>query len=431
MYGDFDENLLAQWCELYERFVIKDRQRLAGVIRFCRSERLNEYRLTKHNISLLLTKPTLEDDDYLSAYGCLYVLGRRFGNKPHPHSLNGFIEVSLNGSRYILAHLAEHPIAKAIPKNKRFKRNAEIGVNGVLGLRHQWQAVERSAEITISRSDVFDVLMAASLKHVKIGLSPFAGIDDMIWRCDAEDERDGSIPFWCDGAQDEQALWERLSAVLMKAHEQQVHVLLLPELVMTEVLQMKLGDWLVQHNAFEPNIRLVVGGTRHVIDSNGNNVYSNRCTVLNHCGEIEWEQEKRQPFDLTAEQANDFFGIQSPAFEPTRLSRQLVMRHTALGRIATPICLDFLCDGLWQIMPVDIYFVPVMSKGLSRFNDSCRTVGNIWGAAAFGCNVRMDGGWQASMFAYRPAKDDLEPKEQNPSLFIVEVDIDMNYNIYE
>lgn len=377
----------------------------------------------------MLANTTLSDDDCLSAYGCLYVLDRKFGHKPHPCSLNGFIEVSLNDSRYILTHLAEHPIAKAIPKSKRFKSNAEIGVNGVLGLRNQWQTVERSAEIEMTRSDVFDVLVDASRKHVKIGLSPFAGIGDMIWRYDSDDVHGGSIPFWCDGAQDEQALWERLSAVLMMAHEQQVHILLLPELVMTEALQIKLGDWLVQHNAFEPNIRLVVAGTRHVIDGNGRNVYSNRCTVLNYCGGIEWEQEKRQPFDLDVEQASVLFGIQSPAFEPTQLSRQLVMRHTALGRIATPICLDFLCDGLWQVMPVDVYFVPVMSKGLSRFNDKCRTVGNIWGAAAFGCNAQMDGGWQASMFVYRPTKDGLEPKEQSPFLFTVEVDIDMNYNL--
>lgn len=430
MYGDFDEGLLAQWCELYDRFVTKDRQRLAGVVGFCRSGRLDEYRLTKHNISQLLAKPTLDDDDYLSAYGCLYVLDKKYGHKPHPSSLNGFVETSLNGARYILTHLTEHPIAKAVPKTKRFKLNAELGANAVLGLRHQWQAVERSAELEMSRSDVFDELMAKPPKQLKIGLSPFSGIDDMLWRYDAEDEYDGRIPFWCDGAQDEQGLWERLSAVLIMAYERQVHILLLPELVMTEALQTRLGDWLAQHNSDKPIIRLVVAGTRHVIHGNGRNAYSNRCAVLNYCGGVEWEQEKRQRFDLDVEQADGLFGIQRSAFEPTRLSRQLVMRRTALGRMATPICLDFLCDGLWQVMPVDVYLVPVMSAGLSRFNRRCQTVGEC-GAAAFGCNVRMDGGWQTSMFAYRPAKDQLEPKKQNPYLFTVDVDMDMNYNLPE
>ncbi|MCX7093290.1 MAG: hypothetical protein NTY50_07580 [Methylobacter sp.] len=425
MYGDFDDNLLMQWCELYDRFVTKDRQRLAAVVRFCSKRRLDEHRLKSHDILSLLTKSTLEDDDYLSAYGCLSVLDRLFWHKHPPQLLNGVIEVPLKGTRYILTCVAEHPIAKAIPKNQRFQLNAEIGVNHVLCLRHQWQAIEHSAKIDMSRSEVFDVFVASSQKQVNIGLSPFAGIGDMSWRYGAEKMHDGSIPFWCDGAQNEDALWERLCLVLAAARERKVHILLFPELVMTEVLQTKLRAWLLQYNAFEPIIRLVVAGTRHVIDVGGHNAYANRCTVLNHCGGIEWEQEKRQPFVMTVEEASEFFGIQSSASEFTQLSQYLIMRHTALGRMATPICLDFLCDDQWKLMPVDVYLVPAMSAGLSRFRDTCRTVGNLWGAAAFVCNVPMDDE-RHSVLAYRPAKDALQIEKESPSLFIVKVDIDMN-----
>jgi hypothetical protein len=156
-------------------------------------------------------------------------------------------------------------------------------------------------------------------------------------------------------------------------------------------------------------------------------VYSNRCTVFNHIGDIEWEQEKRQPFLLTFDEADKLFGIQSPAFEPTQLSQCLVTRNTALGRIATPICLDFLCDALWKIIPVDVFFVPAMSSGLSRFEDNCRAVGNAWGAAAFVCNAHSKKE-QLAVHAYLPTKDALKPKKQAPFLFTVEVDIDMNHN---
>lgn len=344
--------------------------------------------------------------------------------------LDGFIEKSLNGSRYILTRTAKHPIAKAIPEKMRFKHDETLGTKGLIQLRHHWQEVELSTELEIRRSEVFDVF-TTDQTGLKIGLSPFAGLSDMIWRHDPEDERaiDGRIPFWCEGAKDENALWERLSSVLSSAYEQQVQILLFPELVMTETLQTKLRVWFTRHNAFEPIIRLIIAGTRHVIGTSGRNVYSNRCTVFNHIGDIEWEQEKRQPFLLTAEEAGKLFSIQSPAFEPTQLSRRLVMRHTALGRIATPICLDFLCDELWKTMPVDVFFVPAMTSGLSRFKDNCRAVGNKGNSAAFICNAWSEKELK-TVQAYLPTKDDFQPKpkEQVPFLFIVEVNLDMNYD---
>ncbi|MGZ8158674.1 MAG: hypothetical protein ACXWT1_19985 [Methylobacter sp.] len=427
MYGDFDEGLLAQWCELYDRFVIKDRQRLAAALSNCSSKKLQHYLLSiSTDIVTFLAAAGKSDDDYLTAYGYLRLLDERFWKKALP--LDGFIEKSLNGSRYILKRTTEHPIAKAIPEKNRFKLDDVLGTKGLLQLHHHWQEVYYSIELEMRRSDVFDTFTETHQRRLKIGLSPFAGQVDMLWRHDPDDTRgvDDRIPFWCHGAKDENTLWDRLSAVLKSAREQQVHILILPELVMTEALQIKLGDWLEEYNAFEPIIRLVIAGTRHVTDAKERNSYSNRCTVFNHIGDIEWEQDKCQPFQLTAEEANKFFNIQSPAFEPTQLSQRLVMRHTALGRVATPICLDFLCDELWKIMPVDVFFVPAMSPNLKRFEDNSRAVGNMWGSAVFVCNAQTYKAQQA-VLAYRPEKDDvLRPEGKASFLFTVNVDIDMN-----
>jgi predicted amidohydrolase len=431
MYGGFDEDLLAQWCELYDRFVIKDRHCLATTINKCSSEKLQRYLLSDQSgIATFLTetKNKISDDDYLIAYGYLLCLDRRLWNKPNWHLLNGFIEQSLNGSRYILTRIKEHPIARAIPEKHRFKFDDALGDKSALQLRHHWQEVDRSSQLEIRRSDVFNSF-GSNQALVKIGLSPFAGIDDMNWQHDPTDERgnDARIPFWCDGAKDEAEQLKRLKQVLSAAHEQQVHILLFPELVMTETLQTEISNWLEKYNAFDPIIRLVIAGTRHVIDGNGRNAYSNRCTAFNPVGDIEWEQEKRQTFLLTADEAGKLFGIQAPAFEPTKQSQSLVMRHTDLGVIATPICLDFLCDPLWKDMPVDVFFVPAMSPNLKRFKDNCRMVGNERAAAAFICNAQTNDK-QQSVLAYRPAKDDLDPTQQNLFLFTVEVDINVNYD---
>jgi len=424
MHGEFDERSLAQWCEIYVRFVIKDRQRLAAVIGKCSREKLQSHLEAKTDASSLLTKTDIADDDYLIAYSHLQAFDTRFRHKPHWHLLDGFIEIALNDTRYILTRWTEHPIAKAIPESQRFKRDNTLGTKGLLQLNHHWQEVDRSTELTICRSDVFDAVSAS----IKIGLSPFADYQDMNWRHAPEDLRgiDKRTPFWCSGAKDEAKLLERLIGVLSAARDQQAHILLFPELVMTETLQTRLQEWLKQHNAFDPIIRLVIAGTRHVFDADEPNTYSNRCTAFNHIGDIEWQQDKSQPFDLPSKDAA-LLGIQFPAFEPTQLSRRLVIRHTALGNVATPICLDFLCDELWKAMPVDIFFVPAMSSGLSRFNDNCRIVGTAWGASAFVCNAQPDQR-TAAILAYRPSKEALQSKEQSHYLFTVEVDIAMNNN---
>lgn len=431
MHGDFDEILLAQWCELYERFVLKDRHRLAATINECSSEKLQHYLLNgQSDIAAFLSKTTnkISDDDFLVAYGYLHCLDQRFRNKPNWHLLNGFIELCLNGSRYVLTRTKAHPIARAIPQKQRFKLDDALGDNGTLQLRHHWQQVDRSVELEIRRSDVFNSF-ASNQAFVKIGLSPIAGKDDMDWQHDPADARgsDGRIPFWCRGAKDDAEQSTRLKQILSAAREQQVHILLFPELVMTEALQTEISNWLADYNAFDPVIRLVVAGTRHVFDGSGDNAYSNRCTAFNLFGDIEWEQEKRQTFLLTADEASELFEIQVPVFEPTKQSQSLVMRHTDLGVIATPICLDFLCDPLWKDMPVDVFFVPAMSPNLTRFEHNCRIVGNELAAAAFVCNARTNDE-QQNVLAYRPAKNDLKPTQQNLFLFTVEVDINVNYD---
>lgn len=428
MQGDFNDSLSAQWCELYVRFVIRDQQRLAQTVNNCDRNKLQQFLFAEPDIATVLAATVTTNDDYLTVYACLRDFDEKFWQKPHPYLLNGVVEHTFNDARYILTRSNESPIIKAITPKDRFKLDDELGVNGTLRFHHHWLEIERSTELEVRRSEVFDIfrMLPENQGGIKIGLSPLAGCDDMIWRHDQNDLRgNGEIPFWCEDASNEQELAERLDSVLTEARQLQMDVLVFPELIMTEALQLLVMDWLAEHNAFEPIIRLVVAGTRHVHQSNGHNAYTNRCTVLNHVGGIEWEQEKRQPFRLTAEEAQQFFGIQYQAFEPTQLSQRLVLRRTALGSIASPICLDFLCDQLWKKLPVDVFFVPAMSPNLARFKDICKMRGVDQGSAAFICNAKPSDPDQSAL-AYRPAKRQLTIKQQNPFLFTVEVNLDMN-----
>lgn len=429
MMETFSDALLAQWCELYVRLVIRRERQLAQAIQNCSNAEFQTYLYAKPDMATVLAGEPATDADYLTAYACLQRLDADFQQTPHPSRFHDGIQQDFAGTRYLLH--ADHvaPIARAVPAANRFQPDNALGIQGTIKLNHVWLAVQ-AASVNVGASHVFDALYQRTT--VKIGLSPLAGSDDLNWRCDAEDIRShGETPFWCAGEKHPAELAARLAAVLDAAYRQQVDILLLPELVMSQALETQLSAWLLQHNAFEPVMRLVVAGSRHVFHGeNGDNDYSNRCTVFDHIGDPIWQQAKSQPFRLAAAAAQRLFGIAQAAFEPTRLAEALHIRRTRLGMLATPICLDFIQDNLWASLPVDLYLVPAMSAGLSRFHGQCRQLGGSRQAAAFICNASTNTDDSANrVCAYIPGKQQPElspPPADAAALFTVTVAVDMN-----
>lgn len=409
----FDEALLKSWCQLYKKFIINNGQHLANIINSEPAQSLQSYLMVAIDLKIineLLKKSEFENSDYLNAYGQLKALESTF-----KHPLNPPI-VSLD-TCYMLVYSEQHPIIKAIPESLRFQADKDIGNDAILSLRYQWVNIGRS-QLSFNHSDAFDGLK----KTLTIALSPIASYQDMNWQ-----HKDKY--FWCSDAKDEQALESRIIEVLKMAYQRGVGMLLFPELVMTKNLQQKISVWLKQYNAFEPMICLVVAGTRHVFIEHEK--YANRCTVLNCIGDVLWEQDKSQRFELTADIAQALLNVDSAVFEPSHFTEKFVICRTELGRIATPICLDFIkADGLWQKLAIDIFLVPSMSSGLSRFELSSKLAGNRWGSAVFVCNTKPDDTKpdydKNAVHVYLPQKKTKEPTKLSPYLFIKEVDIDMN-----
>lgn len=438
MTNDFDGDLFELWCKLYVCYAIQERRRLCNSIVDCESSKFQELidkpnqldkNTFRNNIAGLLDKTEKTETDYLNAYSYLKFLEDQFWQKPRPNHLSGLIESSLNDTRYVLTYLNEHPILKAIPKPDRFRLKSEIGTNGLLKFRNSWNAIpDKSIELDFCRSEVFDCFDDPSKENIRIGLSPFANQDDMNWEHSnnhgglALDKR---TPFWCKDAKDEKELLDRVSNVLVEAQNHNVHILLFPELVMTKYLQDFISQWLRTNNTSKPTIRLIIAGTRHIICNDNPINYSNCCTVFNYVGTIEWEQKKLEPFTLTLEQTKIFFPEIEPksiAFEPTDLSKCIAIRQTALGRIATPICLDFLSKNLLSLIPIDVFLVPAMSSSFRNFIHCSENYGEEFGSATFVCNIQS----KDALLAYRPMKTNngrLQINNINTYLFTVDVDI--------
>lgn len=418
------EARLSEWCGLYVRFVEQDSHRLAGLVSRCSHDRIQKYlNAADSQLSRLLDANIHEDEDYLIAWGLLKDLETRY-QASHFQPLNPPAEISLGSKRYLLVSNNESPILRAIPDDERFKLDSELGDHRFLNLKYNWRPVENSTEIDYAASVALDCLLNPLQKFVRIGLSPLADKTEMNWACDEDDRRGpaGDVPFWCCGARNEPELLERLEKVLALARENAVNILIFPELVMTETLQTRLIEILLRDAFAPPVVRLIVAGTRHV---HADDTFSNRCTVFNHLGEVEWTQDKRQPFTLSATEAQALFSSPTcpAAFEPAKTGDGLTMRKTALGIVASPICLDFIHDPAWDAMPVQLFLVPAMSDGLSRFQERGRQLGKK-GAAAFICNASRT----ASHVVYRPSKLKHQPDVTQLSelLFIADVDIEMN-----
>lgn len=398
---------LKRWCQLYKKFVINGGQHLVQVIMDASIQSRQSYlkNLDSKLITHLLAKSKLEESDYLSAYGQLWLLDATFKHPSTPPIID-----CLN-SRYLMVHSEQHPIIKAIPKNLRFKLDSETGNNAVLELYYHWLDIG-SSHLSFNYSETFNALTG----QLTIALSPIADYQEMQWQY--KDHY-----FWCTGAENEPELWNRIAQVLEQSYQQGVAVLLFPELVMTENLQKQISAWLKKHNAFETVIYLVVAGTRHVFINDKK--YVNRCTVFDFIGDVLWEQDKSQRFELPANDAKALLQAEHDVYEPNHLAEQVVIYRSKLGRIATPICLDFIkADGLWQKLAVDLFLVPAMSKNLKRFQDSSKQAGNRWGSAVFVCNASPND--KNSVTVYLPSKEAKEFTQHSEHLFIINVDIDVN-----
>lgn len=334
-------------------------------------------------------------------------------------------EANVNGARHVLLTPGRQSVRQAYPKAQHFKQDDEFGLDGALGLGCRWVRLQDEDILDWGHLGALDRLQEQS--SVRIGIAPCAVNQDMRWQLDDADRRmpDGRAPLLCLGCGDADTHRQTLEAVLQAAYGAQVQVLLFPELVLDAVALQGVRDWLFRHNLRTPRLRLVVAGSRHCVEGSG---FCNRCTVLGLDGGILWEQDKRTPFvidDPKTLQAIKPGCTAGKAFEPTIPGHTIALRESMAGRLLTPICLDFIDDPLWAELGADIFLVPAMSAGLSRFRATAKQLGGRHGAASFVCNAATTG--KERLVDYLPFKD--APKaSQVPGgeLFTIDVNIMCN-----
>ncbi len=309
----------------------------------------------------------------------------------------------LGGGRAVLLPPPENAIAEAVPRKKRLtreRRHLKHEVREILDLWWHLVNLDRSAETP--RFLDLDARAVGRLQSrwesdgdLSIALAaPFADLD-FDFHADPNRCHDHKgIPYRFVGLKSVHLKEARsiVDRLLESCAEHRVDVLCFPELTLDNDLlghlqsRLKSGD-----SSRQP--ALVIAGSFHLTSELR---WVNRCHVLDGRGRLLFTQDKCKPFEIPAEQARHMpelcgkLGIDDRGgFEDVRCSTEVVIADFPLGRLATPICLDFCGKELRELFiesRTNLLLVPAMTPRMKPFVESARDFGTDCRGSVFVVN---------------------------------------------
>lgn len=185
----------------------------------------------------------------------------------------------------------------------------------------------------------------------------------------------------------------QLDEILRVCADERVDLLCFPELTLDPDLLRALSQALLVRNRTR-HPALVVTGSFHL---QGDRCFVNRCDVFDARGEPLWSQEKCTAFEIPAAQAAEMsaearasLGIDDRGgHEDIRSGEVLQVVDSPIGRLVTPICLDFIGHDLRTLFTdagINLFLVPAMTLGLTEFAARARELGTDNRASTFVVN---------------------------------------------
>lgn len=286
----------------------------------------------------------------------------------------------------------------------KIRRPEDVGVNiaEFTGLFRKITILEElSPRINLLRPDsrlknTNDYLRKRISKGFKIAVSPFfAEIGFETGSLFPKWPEDQRTPFWFKRVTNIKAAEKALFALLEKCLEDEINVLILPELTIDKSLLDSLKQWLHKTNRIEvlsgrSGLLMIIAGSFHV---NEKDDICNIATVLNHRGDILWTQGKHQIFSITKEDILKYPEIRETVnisleggYEKIRPADRFLAVDTPIGRICVCICLDFIHpDDLeaFRRSGVNLFFIPSMSPTNTQFRETAAFLGRNNLASSF------------------------------------------------
>jgi len=311
---------------------------------------------------------------------------------------------ALGGGRTLFLPPPQSPIEGLIPAARRLDRGTGDLENDVRTMLDLWWLLvpleDQAVQIETGTLDpVISKTLSVRLQRtgdLRVGLcSPVLGFDYTIWadpeRCHAA----AGTPYRFVGLPPGSLAGARqvLEEVVATCAQERIDVLCFPELTLDTTL---LGDLSRLLKLRNPDLHplLVVAGSFHV---DAGLAHANRCSVLDGYGDLLFCQDKCKAYGIPAAQARRMrpelrakLGIdERGGYEDIGSGSALRLTETAIGRLATPICLDFCGTQLLDLLVsarANLLFVPAMTPRMGPFYERARDLGTSARATTFVVN---------------------------------------------
>jgi predicted amidohydrolase len=293
----------------------------------------------------------------------------------------------ING--YIITPKPPNPIYEALPKELVVREHLGTGLHDFTDIFKYISVIKKkNLKITLIKNDRLDLtwryMISRARKGFRIAVTPFT--KDLAVDVDSMKDKwptTEKTPYWFKKIKNiEEAKPYLDEKILMPCLDNDVDILVLPELSIDESLLIFLKDWLRLHNrqrvsSGNSGLLLIAAGSFHFKDKKENNKRFNVATVLNHAGDILWTQNKIKRFSFDQSDIQKQPELQTllktssaGGYECIEETDTICCVDTPIGRISVCICIDFFHpDHLeaYQHTNTNVFLVPAMSPQNARF----------------------------------------------------------------
>ncbi|MBA4393610.1 MAG: hypothetical protein C0407_08670 [Desulfobacca sp.] len=297
----------------------------------------------------------------------------------------------------------ENPIYKYLDEDEKIRRPEEVGVN-ISEFTEIFKKItileELNPQILLKKPnrvlmETNDYLRKRISKGFKIAVSPF--FTDLEFETESfpADLPDQRTPYTFKKVINFDLAEKALFLLLKRCLDEEINILVLPELTIDEALLISLKEWLRENNREKVSsgsggLIMVIAGSFHVPDEED---IRNAAPVLNHRGDVLWTQNKYQIFSLSSADIRKNPEIKKilrisdlGGYEKIKSSEGFTAVDTPLGRICVCICLDFFHQDNFEVFRLsgaNVFFVPAMSDTNIQFIETSKHLGRTNLAATF------------------------------------------------
>lgn len=340
--------------------------------------------------------------------------------------LNSLPEHAICYDNYVISKKPQNPIYNHI--NNRTRNSIGSTISDFLGesaffiteqptgFGYKYESVKSNS---IRRMNSY---LQRKQESFKIAITPFMRTMEIEFRSDVQPGAGNKTPFWAENIKETNAPSRELLKILNYCLEKDITILILPELMVDDYLIHCIRQWLIAHNSRcalndGKGLFMVIAGSFHHKDDSTNNPRYNRSCILNYNGDILWEHNKMQRYDIDSNDIRNSPDLkthlnlsENGGYEKIAVGDRLCFIDTPLGRIVVCICIDFFHNDLRKLLTdiqATVFLVPAMSHQNFHFIQSAKSFGDSNKASTFvsnsGC-LAKDGEDGAS-FYYLPSRD--------------------------